>query len=175
MAELNQRIFLVGMMGAGKSYRARMLADFFDIPWFDTDMLIEKEAGKTIREIFAEPGGEARFRLLEHELLLRSPWPAGAVIACGGGMPCFHDNIELMLEAGLVVWLNPELSLLSERLWKERWHRPMVAASASRDALEEKLKSLLAERQPFYLRADIKIDGNPPQNEFNRVILSALA
>lgn len=174
MGKLNQRVLLIGMMGAGKSYRAQKLSSFFDVPWFDTDVMIEQEAGKTIREIFEEKGGEARFRLMEKELLDTYPWPEGCIVSCGGGMPCFHNNMEKMLELGLVVWLNPGIAMLTERLWKETSHRPMVVNSSTREALEERLTDLYTVREPFFKRAGIEITGNPSSKEFNEIILAAL-
>ena len=162
-------------MGAGKSYRAQKLSTFFEVPWFDTDVMIEQEAGKTINEIFLEEAGEVKFRQMEHDLLVRYPWPNSCIVSCGGGMPCFHDNMEKMLEAGLVVWLNPEISMLSERLWKETSHRPMVVNSLTREALEERLTDLARVREHFFKKADIEIMGNPSTKEFNEIILEALA
>lgn len=175
MAKLDQTIYLVGMMGSGKTYRAKKLAAFFEVPWFDTDLMIEKETGKTIIEIFAEAGGEARFRQMEHDLLQRRPWPAASIIACGGGMPCFHQNIDLMLESGLVVWLDPELPILSHRLWNERRHRPVLAALDSQEALEARLGVLMDERRSSYAMADIKVVGNPTDSEFLKVIMDSFA
>ena len=175
MGKLNKRIFLIGMMGAGKTYRAQKLSGYFEIPWFDTDVMIEQEAGKTIKEIFAEEAGEARFRLMENELLHRYPWPEGCIISCGGGMPCFHNNLGKMLDEGIVVWLNPGISILSERLWKENAHRPMVVASATREALEERLTELTRVREPFFKRASIEIKGNPSTKEFNDMLMAAFA
>jgi shikimate kinase len=175
MAKLNHRIFLIGMMGAGKSFRAQKLSGYFDIPWYDTDVMIEQEAGKTINQIFAEEGGEQKFRMMEHELLVRYPWPEGCIVSCGGGMPCFHENLEKMMDLGLVVWLNPGISMLTDRLWKETSHRPMVINSATREALEERLSLLFSQREPFYKKADIEIKGNPAHKEFIETILAALA
>jgi shikimate kinase len=175
MAKLNHRIFLIGMMGAGKSYRAQKLSAYFEFPWYDTDVMIEQEAGKTINEIFTEEGGEEHFRRMEHELLVRYPWPEGCIVSCGGGMPCFHNNVEKMLELGLVVWLNPDIAMLTERLWKETSHRPMVLHSSTREALEERLTELYKVRLPFFKRADIEIKGNPSSKDFNGIILAALA
>jgi shikimate kinase len=175
MGKLNQRIFLIGMMGAGKSYRAQKLSGYFDIPWYDTDVMIEQEAGKTITEIFTEEGGEQKFRMMEHELLLRYPWPEGCIVSCGGGMPCYYDNLDKMMDLGLVVWLNPEITMLSERLWKETSHRPMVVNSATREALEERLTRLFAERESIYKRAPIEVKGNPAPKEFIETILARIA
>jgi shikimate kinase len=112
---------------------------------------------------------------MEYDLLRNYPWPKGCIISCGGGMPCYFDNIERMLEMGLVVWLNPEISVLTGRLWKERSHRPVLNHLHSPEALEEKLTALLAERKPFYSRADLDIRGNPDSFEFNKTILAAFA
>lgn len=174
MGKLSKRIFLIGMMGAGKTFRAQKLSGLFEVPWFDTDVMIEQQAGKTIKQIFEEPGGEARFRMLEHELLTRYPWPGACIISCGGGMPCFHGNMEIMLDLGLVVWLNPGMALLTERLWKETSHRPMVVNAANREALEERLKQLFSVRESYFKMADIEVQGNPGPAEFAGLIWSAL-
>ncbi len=146
-------------MGAGKSYCAHQLGEYFAVPVFDTDSLIEKQAGKTITEIFTQPDGEMYFRELERDLLRQKIWPEGCIISCGGGLPCFFDNLQYMQDHGMVIWLNSDVNLIAKRLWKEKSLRPLVSASASPAELEQKIREILTKREPVYSLAHIEWNG----------------
>ncbi|HSK13130.1 MAG TPA: shikimate kinase [Phnomibacter sp.] len=150
MAQLDKRVFLIGMMGSGKSFWARKLAGHYNVPWFDTDQMIERQAGMPIREIFSLKDGECIFREMERALLRETEWPEACIIACGGGLPCFHQNMEYMLQLGMVVWLDPGSRVIADRLWGEKSQRPLVAVCASFDDLQMKIGSLIAERNSWY-------------------------
>lgn len=113
------KIFLVGMPGSGKSSVGKLLAESLRIPFIDLDTIIEKEAGRAIREIFSTQG-EARFRELERDALLKVISEKDRfIVATGGGAPCFFDNLEHMKKNGKVVFLDLPMSTIAQRLQNE--------------------------------------------------------
>ena len=146
------RFFLIGYMGAGKSFWGKQLAQRYHIPFIDLDEFIETENGITITEYFKQYG-EAAFREEEHKRLkeLINKMPLG-VIACGGGTPCFHNNMALMNASGITLFLNTTLETIHERLRKEFHHRPLLQHASN---LYEHIKTQLANRLPVYEQAQI--------------------
>jgi shikimate kinase len=155
-------IFLIGFMGSGKSWWLHRLAGAIQVPHFDLDELVEESEGMEIPDIFRERG-EPYFRQKEREVLealvralngRSGNW--SAVVACGGGTPCFFDNMDWMNQVGLTVWLNPEDEVLASRLITETANRPLLAGKTGSD-LEELIAHLKFERQPFYEKARVEI------------------
>jgi shikimate kinase len=149
-------------MGSGKSHWGRLLSQKLSIPFFDLDEQVAAHAGKSIPEIFTIDG-EEQFRLLEKEVLfIISESHDSFVRACGGGSPCFFNNIEYMNQSGTTVWINTPLSILYERLVKEKDKRPLI-----RELTEDQLRSFIsrkfAGRKIYYEQADITIDEEPVQ------------
>src|SRR4029078_10045406 len=98
------KIFLLGFMGSGKSYWGRQLSQKLLIPYFDLDEQIVNNEGASINEIF-DKKGEEYFRLLEKDTLhIITESRESMIMACGGGTPCFFNNIEYMKQAGTTVW-----------------------------------------------------------------------
>lgn len=168
------RIFLVGFMGSGKTHWGRQLASQLRIPFFDLDNVIEEKEQKPISKIFAESGEEA-FRMKEKAMLEQLiDEHASMVLSCGGGTPCFFNNIERMKKYGVVVWLNTHVEVLLERLMKEKSSRPLI-----KNIPDEEMKSFiirkLNERRMYYEQADVVIDkeGSMPIAEFIQTILHA--
>jgi len=151
-------IFLIGLMGSGKSYWAHKLSDGLNIPVFDLDKQIEKNEGKTIAEIFAE-NGEAYFRRKENDVLKSFADMNNFVLATGGGAPCFHDNIDWMNAHGTTIWIDEPLSIIASRLQKEKSHRPLIANIADKD-LEAFFYEMREKRKPFYSKARFHLNGN---------------
>lgn len=145
------RIFLIGMMGSGKSYCAQKIAKKLKLRAYDLDNLIEMTEDLTISEIFEEEG-EEYFRKLEATILRWFGEKKDFVLATGGGTPCFHNNIEWMNENGITVWLNEPVEVLVERLKPEKAHRPLIS-ERSDEELNAFLTDKLAERAPFYSQA----------------------
>ena len=111
---------LVGLPGSGKTTLGRQLAAHFNRPFLDLDMAIEARTGRDVREIFAEKG-EAAFRDIE-AAVLRAALAAGGpplVLATGGGTPCFHNNMALLNQAGITLWLDISVAELAARLAPE--------------------------------------------------------
>lgn len=135
-------------MGSGKSYWGRRLAEALDTPFYDLDAYIVAQTGKSIPELFAEQG-EAGFRKIEQEFLLRLIDLPASVVATGGGTPCFFDNMEQMNRFGRTIYLRIPEDILAQRLSKEMQRRPMLAGLSSED-LPGFIKGLLEKRAPFY-------------------------
>lgn len=151
------RVFLIGFMGSGKSHWGRLLSQRLQLPYYDLDALIVESAGKPITSIFEEEG-EEYFRLLEKDLLedviRENP---SLVLSCGGGTPCFFNNIELMKKEGTVVWLNTETNTLLTRLQKEKGKRPLIKDISEADLRSYILKKI-NDRRIYYEQADLHIE-----------------
>lgn len=149
MADHNT-IFLIGMMGSGKSTIGSALAEMLNRPFLDTDIEIERLEGRSVTKIFEE-SGEVYFREKEQEWIMHMP-NQSAVVACGGGLPCFYDNIELLKSKGMVVYLEGKQEVLFERI-KNTSQRPKL-----RTLLD--FEHLLKQRKSYYEKAHVKIDAN---------------
>jgi len=153
-------IYLIGMMGTGKTTVGQVLAKELGYRFFDTDVLIERVAQKSINELFAEEG-ETFFRNLESQVLGEVSVCTRSVMATGGGVVLRPVNWSY-LRHGLIIWLDAPISLLIERLAKDNT-RPLLKM----DNLSLKLETLLAERKSLYQEADLQIaiakDENPEQ------------
>lgn len=166
-----RKIYLIGMMGSGKSHWAGRLGQNLGLPSFDLDKLIEAAAGKTIKEIF-EQEGEEHFRLLESRLLKEGVPAEGFVLACGGGTPCFYDNMDFMKQNGLVIWLNPSVSEMARRISWAPDTRPVLTASKTEEDVREHLVQLLERRSPWYSKADIIVEEDIPRpNKFFQLVM----
>ncbi len=149
------RIFLVGFMGSGKSLMGAALAKELGVNFFDLDKVIEKKAGKDVAAIFAAEG-EKHFRELEKNSLTGLLLEDDYVLACGGGTPCFSDNMEKMNEAGVVIYLKMSTDHLVERLEAEIDSRPLLKGKTGHE-LWTFVHELLQEREPDYLKAKYKV------------------
>ncbi len=148
-------IYLIGMMGSGKTTVGNHLAQSLDYRFIDTDQTIEAIAKQPVSAIF-EQSGEACFRELETKVLAELSVYTRSVVATGGGIIQEQMNWSY-LKHGLIVWLNVDLEILKKR----------VAEDATRP-LAEKLESLLETRRPLYAQADIEIavkSGSEPNPE----------
>lgn len=152
------RIFLIGLPGVGKTYAAKLLANELNVPFYDLDSLIEQQKGKAIAVIFEEVG-EDGFRKIEADILF-SYFNSNQsfVMACGGGTPCFYNNMEYMNQSGLTVYLIDYLDTIAQRLVKEKAQRPLIAKLTNENILPY-LQELRAKREPYYLQAHIIVDG----------------
>ena len=151
------KIFLIGMMGSGKSHWAAKLRKKLKVPAYDLDSLIEMMEEKTIEEIFAEDG-EDYFRKAEAKMLRLFSEKKQFILSCGGGTACYNDNINWMNKQGITIWLDEPVEVLSERLIKEKSHRPLI-----KDLKDEELNSYLGkkleERSAYYQQAAFRLGG----------------
>lgn len=141
-------LYLIGMMGCGKTTVGRILAQQLGYRFFDTDAVIEQAAGQTVSEIFAT-AGEAAFRQLETQVLAELSAYKRLAIATGGGI-VLHPMNWSYLRHGVVVWLDASIDQLYDRL----------AGDTSRPLLQDpdpkgRLRSLLDQRRSFYAQADV--------------------
>ncbi len=151
------RIFLMGFMGAGKTIVGKELARICNRLYIDADELIERRAAKSIAELF-ETEGEAHFRTLEHELIQEiGEFYPDVVVACGGGMPCFNNNIALIKQYGLSVYLKLKPELLAERLKDDKGKRPLLKNLSDQERLAF-IQNKLAERSAYYEQANVIIE-----------------
>ncbi len=146
------RIYLLGMMGCGKSTVGKKLANKLLYDFYDLDDLIEFKIGTTIADFF-EKEGEERFRLIEQETLRETFAFENAVISAGGGTPCFFNNIDEINKNGLSCYLQAEVGVLLSRLKGAVEQRPLLKSLGSEENIGEYLAKLLEKREAFYLQA----------------------
>lgn len=135
-------------MGAGKSYWGKQLADHWQLPYYDLDEVIVEAEEMAISDIFATKG-EDYFRERESMLLRELSRQNNFLISCGGGTPCFQDNMDFMNDRGITVWINPSLEAMVERLQRKKYKRPLIQDLDDEDLLDF-VEKKLAERAPFY-------------------------
>lgn len=154
---MTKTIFLIGFMGVGKTSIGKKLANRLNVSFVDTDELIEQKVGTTIAEYFTK-FGESAFRSLEKELLSDYPFE-NTVVATGGGLPCYYDNMEVMNRLGITVFLNRPAKELQQRLMNAKKKRPLIKELGD-DELLDYVTYKLNERLPFYEKADVSLDRN---------------
>jgi shikimate kinase len=159
--EWKMRIFIIGFMGSGKSYTGIRLAQQLEFPFVDLDAYIEDQNDKSIDQIFEE-SGEASFRQIEKTALESLHAYEKVVVACGGGTPCFFDNIDWMKKQGTTIFLDLPPHILEQRLQKGMDHRPLIKNMDKAGDLRAYIESTLEARRPFYQQADIIFN---PDNE----------
>lgn len=158
------KIFINGYMAAGKTTFGKALAQKIGTLFIDLDQYIEENTGMTISELFTERG-EKNFRKLEKELLQKAVEETDdAVIACGGGTPCFHNNMKFMNNNGLTIFLETSTPVLISRLQLQNATRPILAGKTN-DEIREKVLTQLCERLPHYMEAKLKWHGDDLENE----------
>lgn len=150
--KLRMKLYLIGFMGSGKSSIGKRLAKLLDWKFVDLDECIQKEAAKTIPEIFVDEG-EDGFRELERKVLRKSFKLKNAIVATGGGAPCFFDNMAAIREHGMSVYLRCSTDYLRKKLKSSKRERPLVKGKSA-DELEAYIRQMLQAREDYYLRAD---------------------
>ena len=146
-------------MGCGKSTVGKSLAKTKNIPFIDLDQYIENQQNMSVRELF-KAEGELKFRKLERKALLEIiEANTPAVIALGGGTPCYFDNMEKIIASPHAsIYLNAAIPLLTSRLKTEKAQRPLIAHLENDEALIEFIGKHLFERNPFYRKAKHLLD-----------------
>lgn len=154
------RVYLVGYMASGKSSLGRQLAKMLGFAFHDLDTMFEDRYRIGIADFFDRYDEEA-FRSLEQKILIESTALSNAVIATGGGTPCFFDNMGIIRESGVSVYLKWPAGLLAERLKRVRKKRPLLAGIPPED-LEGFITRHLLDREVYYSQARFIIDGARP-------------
>ena len=166
------RIFLIGYMGAGKTTVGKVLAQELNSPFIDMDYFIEEQYGTSITEIFAD-SGEQYFRNLEKESLNRLIMDnKKAIIATGGGTPCFNDNMEQMKQSSVTIYLSASHKTIYERVSRDA-HRPLVSGKTETE-LKTYIKTHLKKRRMYYSQADIVVRSSGTPEEITQRILRKL-
>ena len=163
-------VFLIGLMGSGKTFWAHRLSGVLNIPAFDLDKEIEKAENKTIAEIFVEKG-EVYFREKENEKLKSFAGKNNFILSTGGGAPCFYDNIEWMNEHGITIWIDEPPTTIAKRLKKEKLHRPLIA-NVKDEALPGFFVQMREKRKSFYAKAKYHLAGSDITEESLLKIIS---
>jgi shikimate kinase len=150
-------VYIIGFMGSGKSTAGKKLAAILEWTFIDLDRKIEEKAGKTIPQIFAQDG-EDQFRQIETDVLKKVKGLTETIVSTGGGTPCHGDNMDLMLETGLTIYLKMTPQQLTNRLLESSGERPLIK-NIPDDQLFEFIEKKLSVREKWYARANIIIEG----------------
>lgn len=160
-------------MGSGKTHWGSLWAEKYGLEFLDLDQEIERKEQKSITEIF-EKKGEDIFRLIETKVLRDTIRLENCIVSCGGGTPCFHDNLQWMNEKGITVYLNADAHYLAENIAGEKDQRPLLKMVNEAELLfytEQKLR----QRLPFYEKATIVLNAKElTEDTFDQVLKVAI-
>jgi shikimate kinase len=148
-------IYLIGFMGSGKSTTGRKIASTLRWSFVDTDKLVEEQDGLSVAEVIALRG-EKYFREAEKKALLTASARSRTVVACGGGTPCSAENIGIMKETGVILYLRLPVDTLVSRLEKSKTVRPLLQGETD---LRARVQGMIAQRAEWYEQADIIADN----------------
>jgi shikimate kinase len=156
----SENIYLVGLMGAGKTTIGRQLAKSLSVPFYDSDKAIEESTGVDIPTIF-EFEGEEGFRDREQKMIKQLTQLEGIVLATGGGTILREENRRVLKEKGFIVYLQCSVERILERTRRDT-QRPLLKADNPR----ERIESLFTQREPLYLScADLIVDTGVMQSK----------
>ena len=153
-----RRVIIVGYMGAGKTTVGRALAKDTGMQFYDLDWYIEARMRKTVPQLFAGRGEEG-FRLVERNMLHEAAEFEDVVLSCGGGTPCFFDNMDYMNSLGDTVYLKASPEVLCAHLRMGKTRRPLIEGKGP-DELLGFVAEQLARREPYYAKARHTLDVN---------------
>ena len=156
-------------MGAGKTTVGKQLAKDLGLPFYDLDWYIESRMRKKISEIFAERGEEG-FRQIEHNMLHEVAEFEDVIISCGGGTPCFFDNMDYLNQQGDVVYLKATPETLYKHLMMAKVERPLLKGKSPEELIAY-ITEHLQERAPFYEKARHTLDVNVLDN-YDKIAVS---
>ncbi len=150
-------VFLIGFMGSGKTTVGKKLAKKLGYTFIDLDKEIEKQQKNTIAKIF-ESKGEDYFRKLEHQFLTDFNLKKNTVVSCGGGTPCFYNNMEMMNNIGYTVYIQMTTEALFSRLKQAKTTRPLLL-NMNDETLMHYINDKLNERESVYRLSNISVNG----------------
>jgi shikimate kinase len=150
-------IYLIGFMGSGKSTIGKQLAKKLNHLFVDFDELIEEQSGKKISEIFKDEGQQG-FRNIETEILKGISDFKDTVVSTGGGTPCFYDNMRLMNDTGITIYIRMPAGSLFHRLAQSKTKRPLIEGLTDLQLMDF-IMDTLPEREQFYMQAKHVVKG----------------
>lgn len=159
------RIILIGYMGAGKTTLGKALAQELNLQFYDLDWYIEERYHKTIAQIFAERG-EDGFREIERNMLHETAEFENIILSCGGGTPCFFDNMAYMNRQAKTVYLKATPEILTQHLRMSKTERPLLKGKNDEELIQY-ISTSLETRIPYYSRAHYTFDVTLLDNSEN--------
>ena len=163
------RIILIGYMGAGKTTVGKALAAELGLRFYDLDWYIESRMRKTVAQLFAELGEEG-FRRIERNMLHEVAEFEGVLISCGGGTPCFYDNMQYINQQGLTLYLKASPEVLYKHLKMGKSVRPLLL-NKTPEEVQRFISEQLKAREQFYTRAQFTLDVNL-MDKFDKIKIS---
>ncbi len=151
-----RRIIFIGYMGSGKTTVGKAISKATGMPFYDLDWYIETRMRKTVAQIFAERGEEG-FRQIEQNMLHEVAEFEDVIISCGGGTPCFFDNMEYLNNQGQTVYLKATPEVLQQHLLMGKGDRPLIKDKTP-DELLTYIREHLQTREPYYSQARYTFD-----------------
>lgn len=164
-----KRIIIIGYMGAGKTTVGKELSKDLGIQFYDLDWYIESRMRKTVAQIFAEKGEEG-FRSVEKNMLHEVAEFEDVIISCGGGTPCFFDNMDYLNEQGDTIYLKADPEVLYKHLLMGKVERPLLK-NKTPDELIAFIREQLQRREPFYSKAKYTLDVSL-MNNYEKIKIS---
>ncbi len=164
-----RRIILIGYMGSGKTTVGKALSKETGMMFYDLDWYIESRMRKTVSQIFAEKGEEG-FRQIEYNMLHEVAEFEDVIISCGGGTPCFFDNMDYLNQQGDVVYLKATPETLYKHLLMAKVERPLLKDKTPEELIAY-ITEHLKEREPFYGKARHILDVNVLDN-YDKIAIS---
>lgn len=156
---MSERVFIIGLPGVGKTTVGRQLAAELQLPFIDLDSHIEETQDQTVNQLFNE-AGEDVFRNIEaHALRTYTKLNPKFVMACGGGTPCFNNNMEFMNQQGVTVYYTQPIDSIVHQLENDVNERPLLKNIKPANFIDH-LNKLLNKRELYYLKASIISDNS---------------
>ena len=152
------RIIIIGYMGAGKTTVGKSLSKNLGIPFYDLDWYIESRMRKTVPQLFAERGEEG-FRQIEYNMLHEVAEFEDVIISCGGGTPCYFDNMDYLNRMGETIYLKATPEVLYKHLKMGKVERPLLK-NKTPEEMQAFIKDQLEKREPYYTKAKHTLDVN---------------
>lgn len=166
-------VILLGCMGSGKSSIGKSLAQKLNCPFTDLDSAIEESTEQTVPLIFEEQGEDA-FREIESSALHTILFEREGILATGGGTPCFYDNMLLMKESGLTIYLEASPDVLVNRILSDKLNSRPLLEGLEEDELLKSISNLIEKRSPFYQQASLIVNAAAPIDELVDYIIKEI-
>ena len=164
-----RRIILIGYMGSGKTTVGKALSKETGMMFYDLDWYIESRMHKTVAQIFAERGEEG-FRKIEYNMLHEVAEFEDVIISCGGGTPCFFDNIDYLNGQGDVCYLKATPEVLYKHLLMGKVERPLIKGKSPEELIKF-ITEQVGKREEFYTKARYTLDVSL-MDSFEKIKLS---